>query len=186
MTTGDAQQIQLDDAEERLPAPPATEPTEERRVFVAGMWRRIGAAIVDLLCLAPALLASGWIVLRIAGEQTPVGQLLRPEALLELFLGGDATVIGAVALAVVCGMLYAFLFISLTGSTLGLRLWRVRVINVYGGRPEWWRVFVRCWGFVIGLFAFGLGLLWIGFDREKRGLHDWLAGTYVIRNGQRA
>ena len=27
----------------------------------------------------------------------------------------------------------------------------------------------------------GLGFAWIGFDREKRGLHDWLAGTYVVR-----
>jgi uncharacterized RDD family membrane protein YckC len=26
-----------------------------------------------------------------------------------------------------------------------------------------------------------LGFLWIGFDREKRGLHDWLADTYVVR-----
>jgi len=22
--------------------------------------------------------------------------------------------------------------------------------------------------------------LWIGFDREKRALHDWVAGTYVV------
>ena len=26
-----------------------------------------------------------------------------------------------------------------------------------------------------------LGFLWIGFDSEKRGLQDWIAGTYVIR-----
>jgi uncharacterized RDD family membrane protein YckC len=26
-----------------------------------------------------------------------------------------------------------------------------------------------------------LGFLWIGFDSEKRGLHDWIAGTYVVR-----
>jgi uncharacterized RDD family membrane protein YckC len=26
-----------------------------------------------------------------------------------------------------------------------------------------------------------LGYLWIAFDAEKRGLHDWIAGTYVIR-----
>jgi uncharacterized RDD family membrane protein YckC len=23
--------------------------------------------------------------------------------------------------------------------------------------------------------------LWIGFDREKRGLHDWIADTYVVK-----
>jgi uncharacterized RDD family membrane protein YckC len=26
-----------------------------------------------------------------------------------------------------------------------------------------------------------LGFLWVGFDSEKRGLHDWIAGTYVIK-----
>jgi uncharacterized RDD family membrane protein YckC len=26
-----------------------------------------------------------------------------------------------------------------------------------------------------------LGFFWVGFDSEKRGLHDWIAGTYVIK-----
>jgi len=39
---------------------------------------------------------------------------------------------------------------------------------------------------VVGFALAGLGLLWIGFDREKRGLHDWIAGTYVIRTRTRA
>ena len=73
------------------------------------------------------------------------------------------------------------LFVAITGRTPGLKLLRVRVINVYGERPEWWRACLRCGGFVIGLLLLGLGLLWIGFDRHKRGLHDWLAGTYVVR-----
>ena len=30
----------------------------------------------------------------------------------------------------------------------------------------------------------GLGVLWIAFDREKRGFHDHLARTYVVRGGR--
>ena len=36
-------------------------------------------------------------------------------------------------------------------------------------------------GYLAGLATAFLGFLWIGFDAEKRGLHDWIAGTYVIR-----
>jgi uncharacterized RDD family membrane protein YckC len=32
-----------------------------------------------------------------------------------------------------------------------------------------------------GAVTLGLGFLWIGFDSEKRGLHDWLSGTYVVK-----
>ena len=53
-------------------------------------------------------------------------------------------------------------------------------------RPEWWRAFLRGWAVLLGVALLGMGLLWIGFDREKRGLHDWLAGTYVIRSPGRS
>jgi uncharacterized RDD family membrane protein YckC len=31
------------------------------------------------------------------------------------------------------------------------------------------------------VFTLGLGFLWIGFDSEKRGLQDWVSGTYVVK-----
>ena len=43
------------------------------------------------------------------------------------------------------------------------------------------RTLLRTSGYVLSAVLFSLGFLWIGFDREKRGLHDWIAGTYVIR-----
>jgi hypothetical protein len=39
----------------------------------------------------------------------------------------------------------------------------------------------RCAGYLAGIATLFLGFLWIGFDHEKRGLQDWIAGTYVIR-----
>ena len=43
------------------------------------------------------------------------------------------------------------------------------------------RIDERTAGYLAGLATLSLGFLWIGFDAEKRGLHDWIAGTYVIR-----
>jgi uncharacterized RDD family membrane protein YckC len=149
-------------------------------VTVAGFWRRLAATVVDALLLAPALLLAGWLVLRVTGYRLPLGPELRIESTLELFLEGGGMLYGLLAISFVVLLLYGFLFMSTTGATPGLRLLRARVINPYGETPEWWRVTLRCLGFVLSAALLGLGFLWIGFDREKRGLHDWLAGTYVI------
>ena len=43
------------------------------------------------------------------------------------------------------------------------------------------RCLARCGGYLAGVATLFLGFLWMGFDSEKRGLQDWIAGTYVIR-----
>lgn len=138
--------------------------------------------MVDLICLAPVLLFVGWLAFKVAGVPRPAASGLRVDALVELFLeGGSAAALGPLTVAAVILMLYGFLFKVTTGATLGMRLLRLQVIDVYGERPQWWRAALRCVGTLLGAGVLGLGLLWIGFDREKRGLADWLAGTYVIR-----
>jgi hypothetical protein len=52
------------------------------------------------------------------------------------------------------------------------RLWRSSVSSAMRG--------ALC-GYLAGVATLFLGFLWIGFDNEKRGLQDWIAGTYVIR-----
>ena len=46
------------------------------------------------------------------------------------------------------------------------------------------RALVRTAGYVVSVASLGLGFLWIAFDSEKRGLHDWMAGTYVVKTQQ--
>ena len=82
-----------------------------------------------------------------------------------------------------CGillLLYFFIFHAFRGQTPGKRLLGVAVIDVYGERPSLARTLLRTSGYVLSAVLFSLGFLWIGFDREKRALHDWLAGTYVV------
>jgi len=161
------------------PAEAALPPTSEQGVHVAGLWRRLASLLVDALCLTPAILLLGWLAFKVTPLRAP--SELRFESVLELFLEGGGLVYSLLAMAVIIMMVYGFLFIGTTGATPGLRLLRMRVINVYGASPEWWRVLVRGLGLVVGTALLGLGVIWVGFDREKRGLHDWLAGTYVIR-----
>ncbi len=162
----------------------ATQPEPaEARVHVAGLWRRVAAGLIDGLILSPVLILAGWLAFRLTDMPPLSSSGFRPELLLELFLWGGLPFYSVVAIALALAQLYAFLFVTLTGKTPGLLVLRARVINIYGHQPEWWRTLLRCSGLLLALSLLGLGLVWIGFDREKRGLHDWLAGTYVIRGG---
>ena len=150
-------------------------------VHVVGFWRRLIASLVDTLILLPFLALGLYLVARISGVSLHRLGTLRVETFLELAIQGGVIFYGLLGLVVTLAMLYTFLFVATTGRTPGLKLLRIRVINIYGERPEWWRAVLRSGGVVIGLLILGLGLLWIGFDRQKRGLHDWLAGTYAVR-----
>jgi uncharacterized RDD family membrane protein YckC len=149
-------------------------------VLVAGLWRRLAASILDGLILTPVFLLVGWMALRVTGVRLPPRSDLRLESILELFLEGGSLLYGLLSLALLLLLLYGFLFTATVGGTPGQRLIGLKVINTYGERPEWWRAMSRAVGIVASGLLLGLGFLWIGFDLRKRGLHDWMAGTYVV------
>jgi len=154
---------------------------------VAGLWRRLAATLVDAIILSPVFILLGYVAFRVTGYRLPVGPDLRLETLVELFLEGGAMLYSLLAMGLVILLLYGFLFMATTGATPGLRVVGLRVISIYGETPAWWRVLLRCAGFLLSGLLLGLGFIWIAFDREKRGLHDWMAGTYVIsRRGETA
>jgi uncharacterized RDD family membrane protein YckC len=83
-------------------------------------------------------------------------------------------------------ILYPVLFIGLKGQTLGKMALGMQVVDTQGNVPGLGKAALReiVGKFLSGL-AFYLGFLWIGWDREKRGWHDHIAGTFVIRKTQR-
>jgi uncharacterized RDD family membrane protein YckC len=153
----------------------------ERTVWVAGFWRRAAAAVVDLALVAPLAALAVWLAKRLAGLDLPPVRAANLDAWLDLLLAGDPAVLGALGLASAIAAVYLVLFQTLAARTVGMRLLGLRIIDVYGEAPSALRALVRTAGYFAGAAAFGLGFLWIGFDREKRGLHDWLSGTYVTR-----
>ena len=49
------------------------------------------------------------------------------------------------------------------------------------GKPSTGQLIVRYIGYFISAFVFGLGFLWVAFDKRKQGWHDKIAGTLVIK-----
>ena len=67
-------------------------------------------------------------------------------------------------------------------QTPGRKLLKIKVVNAKGEDVGFWRGAFRetLAKFVSAIFLY-LGFLWIGWDRRKRGWHDHLAGTFVVR-----
>lgn len=150
-------------------------------VRVAGFWRRLAAALVDATLLLLTALPLHLGLQRLMGNASPLQGGVNLEGALQLLALDPLDLV--LWLSPFLGMagLYFILFIALSGRTPGQKLVGIRVINRAGGPPGPWRAIVRLAGTALGLVPGGLGSLWMAFDREKRAFHDYLTGTYVVR-----
>ncbi|HLU67217.1 MAG TPA: RDD family protein [Kofleriaceae bacterium] len=146
----------------------------------AGFWRRLGGGLVDLAVLIPVCLILTWLAGALSGVHLPASRHRGLDFWLDLLLASDPALLGGLGLSLAIGVVYAMVFQVTRARTLGMRLVRVRIIDLYGDPPSIGRAAARTAGYLAGLATLGLGLLWIGFDSERRGLHDYLAGTYVV------
>lgn len=47
-------------------------------------------------------------------------------------------------------------------------------------KPARWRFVLRFLGYIVAAAPLMIGIFWVSFNRERRGWHDYLAGTAVI------
>jgi uncharacterized RDD family membrane protein YckC len=153
---------------------------QPRTVRVAGFWRRVAAGAVDVFVLTAVFLVLDVAVTVALGHPLPKLSQLGPDYLVDVAINGDLlAVIGLVLFGIVC-FLYFFVFQAVRGQTPGQALVGIRVVDGYGQPPSAVRSLARTAAFLPSWALFALGVVWIAFDREKRGLHDRLADTYVI------
>jgi len=182
-----------DQADGPVPATPALAPRNEPparpslrqapQVYVVGFWKRFVAAAIDFGVVVPSALIITWLVSAISGVRLPAEtlHLLDIDLWIDLLLATDPAIIMGVVLFIAIGMTYLLVFHIVVGRTLGMRVMKLRIIDIYGDRPSPARCVGRCAGYLASAATLFLGFLWMGFDSEKRALHDWIAGTYVIR-----
>jgi len=66
-----------------------------------------------------------------------------------------------------------------------MRLLHLGVVDRQGQRPGPAAAGTRVLGAALAAAYLGLGFLWILFDARRQGLHDKIAGTYVVRRNGR-
>ena len=128
---------------------------------------RILSGLIDLGILAFMLLALAYLTTRVGGYPL---RLLPTPALAALGVVGFLTIAG-----------YYLFFWSLSGQTMGKLLTGSRVVRADGGALGFKRAFGRGLGLLLSILPLGAGFLGLWSDPERRGWHDRLASTKVIR-----
>src|SRR5262245_9544924 len=154
----------------------------ERVLYVrtAGFIRRLLAALVDavlVLVVASGVTAAAAAVL---GVPLPRPKELGPDLLLAGILDRNPMAVGAAGLFLGVGALYHIYLGGIAGQTIGKRLFGLRIISTRGRTPGPLGGIVRFLALLLSILPAGLGWIWCLFDRERRALHDHLAGTYVV------
>lgn len=93
----------------------------------------------------------------------------------------EAYLLNCLLQAVILGALFVVMW-SNSSATPGKFLLRMRIVDERTGkRPGQKQFIVRFIGAIIGSLPLMLGFVWIIFDKKKRGWHDKIAGTVVVR-----
>ena len=130
----------------------------------AGFWIRAAAFLIDALVLGTVLFAITLALKR------PLEGEAGPSAL-------------AVLLKLAAIVLYMpTLWASPMQATIGQKICGLKVIPVIGGRMSFSRGIVRMVAMLFSGLIAGLGYIMIAFTERKRGLHDILSGTYVVKD----
>ncbi len=133
----------------------------------APLWRRLAALFYDFLVLFAVWMVAAAMVLLVFGGKVDVAH----QPPLYHF-----------TLQVVLLILSAIYFvISWTrgGQTIGMRAWRVRIVDGAGHSPSVQRSLLR---FALALLSgiAGFGFIWCLFDADRRAWHDVMAKTRMV------
>ena len=102
---------------------------------------------------------------------------LRPQWLVGLLLGSGYILVSIV---------YFVAFWAAAGRTPGMHLLGVRVVTRGGAKPGLWRSVVRLIGLWLAIVPCFAGFLPALVDDRRRALQDFLAGTLVVYDDERA
>lgn len=143
-------------------------PQERLKLEHAGRWRRFFNFVIDYSCY------------NVLGALAMV-----PYAAYLYAQGGDAALarmeetsfLSDLAIAALMLLVYYIPMEALFGATIGKFVTGTRVVNERGGKPTLGQVIARSFARLIPFEP--LSVLFM--DEDKRGWHDSLAATYVVR-----
>lgn len=92
---------------------------------------------------------------------------------------------GSVARLLVSNLIWWIYSAGLTSSnfqaTLGKKILGLKVVGLDGEKITFGRASGRWLASILSGFILGIGYLMVAFTAKKQGLHDMIAGTYVIK-----
>lgn len=139
----------------------------------AGILKRITALIYDTLVLCAIWLCYGWVVIYLI-QDAWLGIPLAENGRAEMSTAGQ---IGQLCIPF---LFYCFFWMR-GGQTLGMRAWRLKLLNSENLSPTLPQCLLRSFIAPFCVLLGGFGYLWCWFDRDGRALHDRISSTQVVQ-----
>lgn len=140
---------------------------------LAGFWIRLAAYLVDTVILSVIFFPLSFVL----------GTLIRPSPSSPGGVVTGAYLMFQLVFAAI-GLGYILYFWSRSGATPGKKLLRLKIVRTDGVQPMGiGTAGMRVLGYFVSSLILCIGFLMIGFSSDKRGLHDLIAKTRVIRMG---
>lgn len=131
-----------------------------------GLFRRLMAICYDIFLLMAIIFLATAIVNAVNGgeaiDHSPAYRIF-----LSLYLG-------------IIIFFYFGWFWTHGGQTLGMKTWRIQLINNQTKVISWRQVAIREITASLSWALFGLGFIWSIFDKQKRSWHDMTSNTTLI------
>jgi len=146
----------------------------------AGFWIRLPAFVVDGIILQMISMVVTVVGLFVWswGAGGAVSLPDSPDRVFEAY----ASISGLIAFFMFAvNAAYYTLFHAGPGQTPGKMLMKIRVVRADDCGLSYGAALIRWIGYFVNTLFFFLGFLWVGLSRSKRGWHDYLAGSKVIR-----
>ncbi|HMC58370.1 MAG TPA: RDD family protein [Candidatus Solibacter sp.] len=146
-------------------------------VRFAGFWIRVAAALIDAIIL---FIAGSILQYAVLGSRvgSPIFDPANPEA----HLGETFAILGiAWLIGTVTGATYEGVFVYKLGATPGKMALGLKVVRPGGGPVSLGRAIGRYFAKLLSAMILGIGYFMVGFDSEKRGMHDMICDTRVIK-----
>jgi uncharacterized RDD family membrane protein YckC len=157
------------------PPPPVwdAQPGAPAHVRYGGFWLRVVAYLIDgiLLNIVLGIVASIFGISIIPGDPAKID----PAAFMS-----QMSVLQIVGLGVTW-LYFALMESSARGATVGKMAVGLRVVDEHGNRISFLRATGRFFAKFVSTIILLIGFLMVAFTDRKRGLHDMIAGTLVIK-----
>ena len=122
----------------------------------AGFWIRFAAFVIDCIIILPL---NTYILSYLA--EGSVARLLVPNLIWWIYSAGLTS--------------------SNFQATLGKKILGLKVVGLDGEKITFGRASGRWLASILSGFILGIGYLMVAFTAKKQGLHDMIAGAYVIK-----
>ncbi|WLR52066.1 RDD family protein [Bacillus tianshenii] len=145
-----------------------------------GFWRRFAASFIDgIILLIPTELINFILFMMIVGGDVSSFIAYETGQDLSMYWGFEAI---ALTLTTIVNVIYfAKLHSSSWQATLGKRMLGMKVTTVEGERISFGRAVGRYFAMILSAIPLMIGFMLAGWTKKKRALHDFVAGTVVIR-----